>query len=582
MMRLQGIAVSPGVAIGKAVVIGQDSFSIPHQYVEADAVEQEIARFHQAVETAAQAIERNRDLVSQQLGPKSGAIFQAHLEILRDQKIHSDIEKLIREKQYSSEKACSEVLRRFADVFRRLPNPDFAERVYDIVDIERQLLRALLGEPHRALQHLTSPAVILARNLTPSEVANLDRQMVKGFVTEMGGPTSHTAIVAQGIGIPAVVGTGPFLTEVSGGDTVIVDGDRGVVIIHPDAETLREYDQEVRAIQAFTAELEKIRDLPAETVDGTRINIYGNIEFPSEARHCLEHGAEGIGLYRTEFLYLGRSDLPSEEDHYRAYCEVIEAMGDRPVTIRTFDLGADKVANQFGFEKEPNPCLGLRSIRLALRHLELFRTQARAILRASVLGNIQVMFPMIATVAELRQAKLVWADVVEDLAENGIPFRQDVPIGMMVEVPSVAVTIDRFLDEVDFISIGTNDLIQYTLAVDRTNRNVVAMYNPTDPAVLRLISHTIQEANRKGVPISLCGQMASHPLYTMLLIGLGLRKFSVTSSAILEVKKVCRSVTLEQCQSVAARALEMENAHNIQAFLREQLVKVVPTLVRLM
>ncbi|MGQ9504752.1 MAG: phosphoenolpyruvate--protein phosphotransferase [Thermogutta sp.] len=582
MMRLQGIAVSLGIAIGKAVVIGQDSFSIPRQYVEADAIEEEIARFHQAVETASQAIERNRDLVTQQLGPKSGAIFQAHLEILRDQKIHADIERLIRERQYSSEKACSDVLKRFADVFRRLPNPDFAERVYDILDIERQLLRALLGEPHRALHHLTSPAVLLARNLTPSEVANLDRQMIKGFVTELGGPTSHTAIVAQGIGIPAVVGTGPFLTEVSGGDTIIVDGDRGIVVIHPDEETLREYDQEARAIQAFTAELEKLRDLPTETLDGTRIAIYGNIEFPSEARLCLEHGAEGIGLYRTEFLYLGRSDLPTEEDHYRAYCEVIEAMGDRPVTIRSFDLGADKVAAQFGFEKEPNPSLGLRSIRLALRHLELFRTQARAILRASVLGNIQVMFPMIATVAELRQAKLVWADVMEDLAENGIPFRQDVPIGIMVEIPSVAVTIDRFLDDTDFISIGTNDLIQYTLAVDRTNRNVVAMYNPTDPAVLKLISHIIQEANRKGVPVSLCGQMASHPLYTMLLIGLGLRKFSVTSSAILEIKKVCRSVAVDQCRYVAARAMEMENARNIHAFLREQLVKLVPSMARLM
>ena len=239
MMRLQGIAVSPGVAIGKAVIVGQDTFSIPRQYVEADAVEQEIARFHQAVETAARAIERNRDLVTQQLGPKSGAIFQAHLEILRDQKIHSDIERLIREKQYSPEKACSDVLRRFADVFRRLPNPDFADRVYDVLDIERQLLRALLGEPHRALYHLTSPAVLLARNLTPSEVANLDRKMIKGFVTELGGPTSHTAIVAQGLGIPAVVGTGPFLTNVSGGDTIIVDGDRGIVIVHPDEETPR-------------------------------------------------------------------------------------------------------------------------------------------------------------------------------------------------------------------------------------------------------------------------------------------------------------------------------------------------------
>ncbi|MGB9690091.1 phosphoenolpyruvate--protein phosphotransferase [Thermogutta sp.] len=582
MMRLQGIAVSPGIAIGKAVVIGQDIFSIPREYVEADAVEQEVARFREALQVAAREIENNRDLVTRELGPKSGAIFQAHLEILEDPKIREDVESLIRNRQYSSEKAASFVLRQFAEMFRRLPNPVIADRAYDVLDIERHLLRALLGQPHRSLYHLTSPAVVLARNLTPSEVANLDRKMVRGFATEVGGPTSHTAIVAQGMGIPAVVGTGPFLNEVSGGDIVIVDGDRGIVIVRPDESTLREYEEEMRAIRVFTTELEKLRDLPAETLDGTRINIYGNIEFPHEAALCLQNGAEGIGLYRTEFLYLGRNDLPSEEDHYRAYCEVVRIMGDRPVTIRTFDLGADKVPVQLGLEKEANPCLGLRSIRLALRYLPLFQTQLRAILRASVCGNVQIMFPMISTLAELRQAKLMLAEVMEDLAEGQIPFRREIPLGIMVEVPSVAVTIDRFLDEVDFISLGTNDLIQYTLAVDRTNRNVVNMYNATDPAVLRLIHHVIQEASRKGVPVSLCGQMSSHPLHTMLLIGLGLRKFSVAAHSILEIKKVCRSVTVEQCEALAKRALEMDHARDVQALLREQLIKLIPAFGRIM
>ncbi|WP_347243032.1 phosphoenolpyruvate--protein phosphotransferase [Thermogutta sp.] len=582
MMRLQGIAVSPGIAIGKAVVIGQDIFSIPREYVEADAVEQEVARFREALQVAAREIENNRDLVTRELGPKSGAIFQAHLEILEDPKIREDVESLIRNRQYSSEKAASFVLRQFAEMFRRLPNPVIADRAYDVLDIERHLLRALLGQPHRSLYHLTSPAVVLARNLTPSEVANLDRKMVRGFATEVGGPTSHTAIVAQGMGIPAVVGTGPFLNEVSGGDIVIVDGDRGIVIVRPDESTLREYEEEMRAIRVFTTELEKLRDLPAETLDGTRINIYGNIEFPHEAALCLQNGAEGIGLYRTEFLYLGRNDLPSEEDHYRAYCEVVRIMGDRPVTIRTFDLGADKVPLQLGLEKEANPCLGLRSIRLALRYLPLFQTQLRAILRASVCGNVQIMFPMISTLAELRQAKLMLAEVMEDLAEGQIPFRREIPLGIMVEVPSVAVTIDRFLDEVDFISLGTNDLIQYTLAVDRTNRNVVNMYNATDPAVLRLIHHVIQEASRKGVPVSLCGQMSSHPLHTMLLIGLGLRKFSVAAHSILEIKKVCRSVTVEQCEALAKRALEMDHARDVQALLREQLIKLIPAFGRIM
>lgn len=581
MMRLQGIAVSPGIAIGKALVVGQDSFSIPREYVDADAVEQEVARFRQAVEAAATEIERNQELVTRQLGPKPGGIFQAHLEILRDPKLRSDVERFIRERQYSSERAVSEVLRRFAEVFRRLPNPTFAERANDVLDIEKHLLRALLGQPHRSLFRLTSPAVVLAHNLTPSEVTNMDRRMVRGFVTEVGGPTSHTAIVTQGLGIPAVVGAGPFLTEVVGGDTVIVDGDRGIVIVHPDEETLREYEQELLSIQAFTSELEKLRDLPAETLDGVRINIYGNIEFPHEAELCLQHGAEGIGLYRTEFLYLGRPDLPKEQDHYAAYCEVVRIMGDRPVTIRTFDLGADKVPAQLGTEREANPFLGLRSIRLALRHIELFRTQARAILRAGLSGNVQVMFPMITTLAELRQTKLLWRDVMEDLAENHIPFAPRLPLGIMVEVPAVAVMIDRFLDEVAFISIGTNDLIQYTLAVDRTNRNVVSLYNPTDPAVLWLIEHTIRQADQKGVPVSLCGQMAGNPLYTMLLIGLGLRKFSVTFSAIPEIKKVCRSVTVEQCKALADRALQMENARDIQALLREQLIKIVPAFARM-
>lgn len=580
MIRLQGIPVSPGIAIGKAVVIGQDSFSIPREYVEADAVEQEVARFREALQVAAQEIENNRDLVTRELGPKSGAIFQAHLEILEDPKIRQDVESLIRDRQFSSEKAVSYVLRQFAEMFRRLPNPTIADRAFDVLDIEKHLLRALLGQPRRLLFHLSSPTVVLARNLTPSEVANLDRKMVQGFATELGGPTSHTAIVAQGLGIPAVVGAGPFLTEVSGGDTVIVDGERGIVVVRPDESTFREYEEEVRAIRAFTSELDKLRDLPAETLDGVPIEIYGNIEFPQEAALCLENGAAGIGLYRTEFLYLGRPDLPTEEDHYQAYCEVIRIMGDRPVTIRTFDLGADKVPLQLGLEKEANPCLGLRSIRLALRHLPLFRTQLRAILRASVCGNVQVMFPMISTLAELRQAKLMWADVMEDLAENHVPFRRDIPLGIMVEVPSVAITIDRFLDEVDFVSLGTNDLIQYTLAVDRTNRNVVNMYNATDPAILRLIRHVIQESSRKGVPVSLCGQMSSHPLHTMLLIGLGLRKFSVAATSIPEVKKVCRSVTIAQCEALAERALQMEHARDIQSFLREQLIKLIPDFSR--
>ncbi len=586
MLRLQGIAVSSGIAIGEAMVLGRETFDVPDHLIEGTAVEEEIRRFREALESAVGELSRQRDAVIRELGQRSGSIFNAHLEILQDAKLREDIESLIRERHHAPERAVSRVLRRYADVFRRLPNPNFAERVNDVYDIERLLLRSLLGQPHREVFELQSPVVVLAANLTPSETARLDRRFVQGFVTETGGPGGHTAIVAQGLGIPAVVGTGPFLGEVSGGDTIIVDGDRGLVIVSPDNVTLEEYRAQSRAIAALQVELRDLRGLPAETRDGTRIHLLGNIEFPQEAETCLEQGAEGIGLYRTEFLYLGRSTLPQEEEHYQAYCQVIRSMGDRPVTVRTFDLGADKVPHewlprQLGWETESNPCLGLRSIRLALRHLPLFRSQLRAILRASALGRVEIMFPLIATLAELRQAKFVVADVMEELAEAGIPFRREIPIGMMVEVPSTVVMLDRFLPEVDFISIGTNDLLQYTMAVDRTNRAVVSLYNAAEPALIRLLSQALATAQEHGVPVGLCGQMSSSPIYTMLLIGLGLRQFSVTAGAILEIKKVCRSVTVAQCRMVAKRAMEMENARDIRAYLREELVSILPEFSRL-
>ena len=316
--------------------------------------------------------------------------------------------------------------------------------------------------------------------------------------------------------------------------------------------------------------------MPATTADGVHVDLYGNIEFPSEVHHCLDRGAEGIGLYRTEFLYLGSEVEPTEEVHYQAYCEVVQAMGEKPVIIRTFDLGADKVPHFRPPEDERNPCLGLRSIRLSLRHLSMFRTQLRAILRASALGNLQVMFPLISTLLELRQAKMVLADVMEDLEEHGIAFNRQMPVGMMVEVPSAVMMIDRFVEEVDFLSIGTNDLIQYTLAVDRGNKDVVGLYSPVDPAVLRLISMAVGAADRKAIPISMCGQMSGNASFTMLLLGLGLRRFSVVPAALPEVKNVCRRVTLAECQEIAARVAAMENARDITNYLREELKRRVP------
>lgn len=576
MQKLQGIAVSPGVAIGEALVMDNEGFRIPQRFVARDAVENEIERLDKAISAAAAEIARNRDVVTKELGEKYGAIFEAHLQMLQDQRLRADLEELIRDRHYSPEYAVSRKMRQYVQVFQRLESSYLAERANDIFDIEKRLLRHLLGHRRENISQLTSPVLVLAHNLTPSETANLDRRFVQGFATELGGPGSHTAIVAEALEIPAVVGAGPFLAEVSGGDTVIIDGDRGIIILQPDEETLARYRHESKELQAQAARLQSLRDLPAETADGARVSLLGNIEFPYEVEHCIDRGADGVGLYRTEFLYLGSDSEPNEEHHYQAYRQVVEAMNGKPVTIRTLDLGADKIPHLPKPEDEKNPFLGLRSIRLTLRNLPLFRTQLRAILRVSALGNVQVMFPLVSTLMELRQAKMVLADVMEDLDENDIKYNRSLPVGMMVEVPAAVMMIDHFLEEVDFLSIGTNDLIQYTLAVDRSNRDVVGLYNPSDPAVLKLLSIAIGAAVRKGMPISLCGQMSGSITYTMLLLGLGLRSFSVTPSAIPELKNVCRRLTIPDCEMVAQKAMTMENARDITAYLRGELKKRVP------
>jgi phosphoenolpyruvate-protein phosphotransferase (PTS system enzyme I) len=576
MQRLQGIAVSPGVAIGEALVMDTEGFRIPRRFVARDAVDAELERLDKAISAAGGEIELNRDAVARELGTQYAAIFDAHLQMLRDPKLRSELDAMIRDRHYSPEYAVSRTLRRYAKVFQTLQSSFVADRAGDIFDIEKRLLRNLLGRRREELSQLTSPVVILAHNLTPSETANLDRNFVRGFVTEVGGPGSHTAIVAEALELPAVVGTGPFLSDVGGGDLVIIDGDQGLVILQPDAETVAQYRAQAEQIRHVAVQLETLRDLPAQTADGVRIRLLGNIEFPQEVSHCVDRGADGIGLYRTEFLYLTSDTEPTEEDHFQAYSTVVKAMGDRPVVIRTLDLGADKYSGIPAADDERNPFLGLRSIRLSLRNIPLFRTQLRAILRASALGNLHVMFPLITTIQELRSAKMVLSDVMEDLDEAQTPFNRKISVGMMVETPAAAMMIDQFVQEVDFISIGTNDLIQYTLAVDRSNKEVAALYNACDPAVLRLIDMSIKTADRAKVGVNMCGQMSGSTTYTQLLLGLGLRQFSVAPAAIPEIKRVCRGVTIPQCEEIARRALTMERAITIKSYLREELKKALP------
>ena len=571
MQKLQGIAVSPGIAIGEALVFDNEGFRIPRRFVARDAVEHELERLDQAIQAAGAEIERNRDVISRELGEQYGAIFSAHLQMLRDSRLRNELDAMIRERHYSPEYAVSRALRRYAKVFQTVESSYLAERANDIFDIEKRLLRNLLGRRREELAHVTSPVLVLAHNLTPSETANLSREFVHGFATEIGGAGSHTAIVAEGLEIPAVVGIGPFLADISGGEVVIIDGEQGYVILQPDEETLAQYRHEVEQRKTRAARFESLREIPCMTADGVRIELHGNIEFPQEVAHCSDRGADGIGLYRTEFLYLGSEAEPTEDVHFEAYSQVVEAIPGRPVVIRTLDLGADKLLRDLPPQEDRNPFLGLRSIRLSLKNLPLFRTQLRAILRASALGDVRVMFPLISTLMELRKAKMVLADVMEDLEEQQVAFNRKIPIGMMVEVPAAVVMIDSFVSEVDFISIGTNDLIQYTLAVDRSNKDVAEMYTASDPAVIKLIAAAIQAANRRGVAVNVCGQMSSSTTYTMLLLGLGLRRFSVTPSSIPEIKAACRAVAIPQCEALAQRVMTMEHAREIRTFLREEI-----------
>jgi phosphoenolpyruvate-protein phosphotransferase (PTS system enzyme I) len=576
MERLQGIAVSPGVAIGEVLVMDNEGFRIPRRFLPRDAVEDELERLDKAIADATAEVERNRVRVSEQLGKDSAAIFSAHIQMLNDPSLHAKLEEMIRHRHYSPEYSVSRALRHYAKVIQSLEGDYMAERANDIFDIEKRLLRHLFGKRREELEHINAEVLVLAHNLMPSETSKLNPKFVKGFVTEIGGAGSHTAIVAEALGIPAVVGIGPFLTNVSGGETAIIDGYQGLVILHPDEETIARYRHEVVQYRSHAAKLEKLRDLPAETADKVRIQLLGNIEFPYEVDQCQKRGSDGIGLYRTEFLFLSRDDEPTEEEQTAAYSAVATALRGQPVVMRTIDLGADKMPGVPFSEDEDNPALGLRSIRLALKNPDMFRKQLRAILRASTSGNISIMFPLVSTLLELKHAKMVLREAREDLEEEGTSFDRDLKVGMMVEVPSAVVMLDHFAEEVDFFSIGTNDLIQYALAVDRSNKDVASLYTAADPSVLRLIDMAVRTAQKHEVPISMCGQMSGNPLYTMLLLGIGLRSLSVTPAAIPEVKQVCRRVSISGCERVANRALELESARDVKTYLKEELSKVLP------
>jgi phosphoenolpyruvate-protein phosphotransferase (PTS system enzyme I) len=581
MQVRSGIAVSPGVVVGQALVLGSENFRIPKKFVRRDAVEAEILRFRTALDHVCVDIEEHESLVEDKMGERYAAIFSAHLQMARDPRVVGEVETLIKESKYSPEYAVSRTLRGFAEQMQNLGDQYLAERALDIFDLEKRLLRELLGESREELTNLTQPVIILAHDLTPGETATLDPEYVLGFATEVGGHTSHTAILAGALEIPAVVGLGRCLAGVSGGETVILDGDHGQVVIDPDEPTFqRVKDSQARNLRV-SERLESLDHVDSATQDGQRIHIYGNIEFPEEVEHCSKRGADGVGLYRTEFLYLGGNREPSEEDHFAAYSKVLKACGDLPVVIRTLDIGADKVPARIRdrFADSQNPMLGLRSIRLSLQSTPLFKVQLRAVLRAAVHGNVRIMFPLVSSLLEFRQARMILMDVMEDLEDEGIAFQRDLPIGMMMEVPSAVILAEEFAREVDFFSIGTNDLIQYTLACDRSDPSVAHLYRSGDPSILRMIQMVLKAANKHGKPVTVCGQMSSDPRFIPLLLGLGLRNLSATPHSIPRLKEVVRNISIPEAERIAAHACTLDLARDVEHYLLGELGRICPDLV---
>ncbi len=573
----KGIAVSPGVSIGKCLIVDSEDYRIPRREIDSSQRMAEIQRvrngFRDAIEELT-ALERAQDEAG---GGRIKDIFAVHLRFLRDRSLRRRITDLVHAESVTAEYAVSTVLREIASHFETgVKDAYMRERAADIYDIERRLLRRLLGTKREDILHLTEEVVVVARELSPTQTAGFNRDYVRGIASDAGGRTSHAAIVARSLGIPAVVALEDLTEVVRGGDTVVIDGNRGIAIVNPDDETVRQYEAYSREFVALEHKLDAIREKPGVTRDGVRIKLLGNIEFPDEAEAVLEKGGEGIGLYRTEFLYLNRPTEPVEQEQYEAYAETVRVFQDRRVVIRTFDLGADKYTQSRRAAAEPNPFLGLRSIRFCLQNLTMFKTQLRAILRASVLGQVKVMFPLITNIQELMQAKMILHDVMEDLDEEGIPYNRDIDVGIMIETPSAALTASTLARDADFFSIGTNDLTQYTLAVDRGNELVSTLYSAADPAVLRLMRTVIQDAYKAQIDVSVCGETASEPEYVMLLLGLGVRTLSLTPPMIPEIKQVIRSVTLEECNALARKVLAMNSERQISGYLRNAGRKVLP------
>ncbi len=569
MLIIEGIAASNGIATGK--VYRLEAVNLDVERRDITDVESEVTRFKKAIETSKKELAEIKDHAEKELGADKAAIFAAHLLVLSDPELLDPIKDRIESEKVNAEFALHEVSQMFITMFEQMENDYMKERAADIRDVVQRVLSHLLGVKIANPSQISEEVIIVAKDLTPSDTAQLNRKFVKGFVTDIGGRTSHSAIMARSMEIPAVVGTKQIMANAVNGELLILDGLEGKVMINPDQATVTEYEAIKRSYEEQKQEWAKLKNERTVTKDGHHVELAANIGTPNDVKGVLENGGEGVGLYRTEFLYMGRNDLPSEDEQFEAYKSVLESMNGKPVVVRTLDIGGDKELPYLNLPHELNPFLGFRAIRLCLEETEIFRTQLRALLRASKFGNLKIMFPMIATLSEFRQAKELLLEEKAKLISEGIEVLETIEIGIMVEIPSTAVSSDVFAKEVDFFSIGTNDLIQYTMAADRMNEKVSYLYQPYNPAILRLVDMVIKAAHKEGKWVGMCGEMAGDELAIPLLLGLGLDEFSMSATSILPARSQLTKLSQSEAVELAQRALTMSTAEEVVALVKETL-----------
>jgi phosphotransferase system enzyme I (PtsI) len=572
MIIIKGIGASPGISIGKAYVLEDEEIVVTRTEIPRERLRAEVARFKAAQKATHRDLDAAEAKVLKLLGKNHAKLIDAHRLILRDTLITQDVPKRIIGEGVNAEFALSEALEAVNQQFEKLEDEFFRERRHDLFDVGKRLLAHLLKHARRSLADINQPCILISRNLLPSDTINLQESRILGFATDLGGKTSHTAILAQSLEIPAVVGLSDVSRRVKTGDAVILDGEQGLVIISPTVEALAKYEKAQAAEHEAERALEALKGLPAVTLDDKSFRLQVNLDTPEEMKAVLSLQADGIGLFRTEYLFMNRPAAPSEEEQAKAYSAVAKAMAPHPVVIRTADIGGDRLT-QMGIEgpkNETNPFMGLRGVRLFLRHLDLFKAQLRAILRATAKGDVKIMIPMVSAVAEVQAVRRLLGQAVAELQAEGVPLPKAVELGIMVEIPSAAVLIDAFLPHCDFVSIGTNDLIQYTLAVDRVNEHVSHLYDPFHPAVLRLIQNVVGAAHRAGKWVSVCGEMTSDPHAVPLLVGLGCDCLSISPRMYLRVKETVRGLRYAAMARLVAKAVACGDSEDIRRLMREQ------------